>query len=151
MSDPTQRISQLLHDAALRAPSAGRMPARVVRRARLAMARTAFGAVILIAVAVSAGVIVYGNLGEHRAAAPVGQPSSSPETIAFVSDRDGDADIYSAVIGEEQATNLTGDDASDVSPSWSPDGSEIAFSSDRSGEWDVYVMRADGSDIGRAS
>jgi uncharacterized protein YgiM (DUF1202 family) len=32
-----------------------------------------------------------------------------------------------------------------VSPTWSPDGSQIAFLTDRSGRWEIWVMSADGS------
>ena len=42
-------------------------------------------------------------------------------------------------------TRLTDNDATDVSPSWSPDGSRIAFASDRDGNPEIYVMNADGS------
>jgi Tol biopolymer transport system component len=33
-----------------------------------------------------------------------------------------------------------------VSPTWSPDGSQIAFLTDRSGIWEIWTMAADGSD-----
>jgi dipeptidyl aminopeptidase/acylaminoacyl peptidase len=33
-----------------------------------------------------------------------------------------------------------------VSPTWSPDGKQIAFLTDRTGEWEIWVMRSDGSD-----
>jgi len=36
--------------------------------------------------------------------------------------------------------------ANNVSPAFSPDGSEIAFLTDRSGRWEVWVMNLDGSD-----
>jgi uncharacterized protein YgiM (DUF1202 family) len=32
-----------------------------------------------------------------------------------------------------------------VSPAWSPDGSQIAFVTDRNGRWEIWVMSADGS------
>ena len=43
------------------------------------------------------------------------------------------------------AWRLTDHDASDRSPSWSPDGQRIAFTSDRDGNLGVYVMDADGA------
>ena len=44
---------------------------------------------------------------------------------------------------------LTTNDAMDVSPAWSPDGSRIAFITNRDGNDEVYVMTADGSDVQR--
>jgi hypothetical protein len=35
---------------------------------------------------------------------------------------------------------------SNVSPTWSPDGREIAFLTDRNGPWEIWVMNADGSE-----
>ncbi len=32
-----------------------------------------------------------------------------------------------------------------VSPTWSPDGSQIAFLTDRTGRWEIWAMNADGS------
>jgi Tol biopolymer transport system component len=40
---------------------------------------------------------------------------------------------------------LTTNSANDGFPHWSPDGSHILFTSDREGGYDLYVMRADGS------
>ena len=40
---------------------------------------------------------------------------------------------------------LTNHAAKDRSPSWSPDGRQIAFSSNRDGNFDIYVMGEDGS------
>ena len=63
----------------------------------------------------------------------------------YVSDRDGDAEIYlfDTVTCEER--KLTDNDADDYSPSWSPDGQRIAFVSERDGNPEIYVIDADGS------
>ena len=79
------------------------------------------------------------------------QTTSAPGRIAFVANRtdDGNADIFSADIGGETMIDLTNDPAPDRSPSWSPDGQQIAFASRRADNWDIYSMRADGSDLRR--
>jgi len=66
--------------------------------------------------------------------------------IAFVSDRDGDNDIYVMNADGGEQTNLTKNPARDSSPSWSPDGKKIAFHSERDGNFEIYVMNADGSE-----
>ena len=43
-------------------------------------------------------------------------------------------------------TRLTNNSASDLAPTWSPDGSRVAFESRRDGNYEIYVMDADGSD-----
>ena len=40
---------------------------------------------------------------------------------------------------------LTDNSASDLSPVWAPDGTQIAFHSYRGDDWDVFVMNANGS------
>ena len=64
--------------------------------------------------------------------------------IAFMSDRDGNDDIY--VMGSDGSNQrrLT-NSGDDRNPSWSPDGRHIAFESDRAGSWRIYVMDSDGS------
>jgi Tol biopolymer transport system component len=66
--------------------------------------------------------------------------------IVFVSDRDGNSEIYTMTADGSNQTRLTFDKAIDGFPAWSPDGSMIAFESERSGNYEVYVMNADGSD-----
>jgi TolB protein len=48
-------------------------------------------------------------------------------------------------------TRLTEGSAIDTSPTYSPDGSQIAFESDRGGSQQIYVMNADGSNQHRIS
>ncbi len=65
-----------------------------------------------------------------------GEPaySSDGDTIAYVSDRGGNFDIFLKQISGGPDINLTNDPADDVQPSISPDGRQIAFVSTRSSE-----------------
>ena len=72
--------------------------------------------------------------------------------IAFVSNRDGDAEIYVMNADRSGLVQLTDNDSDDLFPSWSPDGSRIMLTSDRDNEdevYDIYVMNADGSRVER--
>jgi TolB protein len=82
------------------------------------------------------------------------EPAISPngKRLAFVSHRDGDAEIYVMRTDAPEGPNnrpvkLT-DNAtySDSQPDWSPGGSRIVYSSYRGDNGgDIFVMRADGS------
>ncbi|MDA1236641.1 MAG: hypothetical protein O3A53_17790, partial [Acidobacteria bacterium] len=65
--------------------------------------------------------------------------------IAFISDRDGNYEIYTANADGTSPKNLTNNAAFDYNPEWSPDGSKIVFESDRAGDNEIHVMNADGS------
>ena len=65
--------------------------------------------------------------------------------IAFVSDRDGNQEIYVMNADGSGVTNLTNNPSDDYSPTWSPDGRRIAFLSERDGNPEIYVVNADGS------
>jgi TolB protein len=79
------------------------------------------------------------------------EPAWSPDgsTIAFVSDQEGNFEIYTWHIERDQVQRLTREPGSDRHPSWSPDGQHLVFASDRSGNWDIYLMRSDGTGISR--
>ena len=64
--------------------------------------------------------------------------------IAFVSHRDGNAEIYVMDINGGNQRRLTNDRDGAYAPSWSPDGKRIVFSSRRDGNAEIYVMDADG-------
>jgi serine/threonine protein kinase/Tol biopolymer transport system component len=68
------------------------------------------------------------------------EPTFSPDgrTIAYVSDRDGNFEIYLQQISGGPAINLTKNAAADIQPAFSPDGREIAFVSNRAGATDVF-------------
>jgi len=79
------------------------------------------------------------------------EPAWSPDgaRIAFMSDRDGNWEIYTVDLEGGDVQRLTNHEADDWLPAWSPDGQQIAFVSDRDGNFEIYVMEADGDDVRR--
>ena len=65
--------------------------------------------------------------------------------VAFVSEENGNMDIYVIKADGTGKTRLTTSTGQDRAPSWSPDGTKIAFYSDRGGANAIYTMNADGS------
>src|SRR5437870_5394045 len=74
----------------------------------------------------------------------VGQAVSNGK-IAFVSNRDGNNEIYTMNVDSTGVARLTVNVASDVNPTWSPDGTKIAFVSNRDGNYEIYIMNTDGT------
>ncbi len=73
--------------------------------------------------------------------------------IAFMSDRDGNWEIYVMDADGKNQRRVTNNPADDKWPSWSPDGKRIAFESDRDGDVhpihgnptsEIYMIDADG-------
>jgi TolB protein len=71
--------------------------------------------------------------------------------IVFVSNRDGNDEIYSCESDGSDVRRLTNNPAAESEPAWSPGGAKIAFISDRSGSHELYIMNADGSGVERRS
>lgn len=92
-------------------------------------------------------------------------PAWSPtgDRISFTSHRDGDYEIYTVHPDGSALTRLTHRPGNDAHSTWSPDGQWLAFMSSTGGfndeaalhphnpqpYGDLYVMRADGSDVRR--
>ena len=72
-------------------------------------------------------------------------PAWSPDGqwIAFVSTRDGNAEIYLMRSDGTDVRRLTEDPGGDWRPVWMPDGQRLLFASDRSGNLDLYWMDLD--------
>jgi TolB protein len=80
-------------------------------------------------------------------------PDWSPDerNIVFVSDRDGNRELYVMKADGSDVRRLTADPAVDDWPAWASNvrlhgGSEIAFESNRNRNLDIYSILPDGSD-----
>ncbi|WP_281289668.1 LpqB family beta-propeller domain-containing protein [Fodinibius salinus] len=68
--------------------------------------------------------------------------------IAFISDRDGDGEVFLMNTDGSSPTKLTDNSDTDFAGPISPTGTKIAFVSDRGGSTThLYVMNADGSNV----
>jgi len=78
-------------------------------------------------------------------------PAFSPDgqTLAFMSLRDGNWEIYRVNTDGSGLTRLTEDGADDGLPAWSPDGRALAFVSNRGGEWAMWAMTPNGQGVRR--
>ncbi len=123
-------------------------------------------AIIALAAVVGGGLWPAPIAESSRAAAPaVGVLTETvrcvenENKIVFVSDRDAplsNYDIYvmpapaderSAPAAREQIVRLTDAPGYDGWPAWSPDRCWIAFTSSRDGDHEIYVMKADSSEL----
>ena len=60
--------------------------------------------------------------------------------IAFVSNRDGNFEIYVMNADGSDQRRLTYNTVGDWAPAWSPDGKQLAFTSERDGNFEIYVI-----------
>ncbi len=74
-------------------------------------------------------------------------PLPIPGQIVFLSNRDGNPEIYSMHADGSQQTRLTNTDAYEIGPVGSPDGTFIAFSANYTGDQEIYRMQTDGSGL----
>jgi Tol biopolymer transport system component len=79
------------------------------------------------------------------------QPVWSPkgDRLAFVSDRDGNMEIYLYEPAKDVLRRITENVGRDANPAWSPDGRGLVLSSEAAGERGLYLMGADGSGMKR--
>ena len=76
-----------------------------------------------------------------------GFPRWSPNhtRIAFISDRDGDEEIYLMNTEGQDVFRLTCHPGDDWSPAWKPDGRQIMFVSGPTNHGQIFVINVDGS------
>jgi Tol biopolymer transport system component len=89
-----------------------------------------------------------------------GHPTWSPDgdALAFVSDADGDREIYVVDLNADLSPRgaprqITRNNYADIDPDWAPDGSVIAFASEAEGAglFEVYTIEPDGANLTRIS
>ena len=81
-------------------------------------------------------------LAPSMATPTAAQPA--PERIAFLSDRDGNVEVYVMDADGSSPTRLTNTPANEETPAWSPDGARIGFVSSGGGNIEIYVVDAEG-------
>ncbi|MCC6803547.1 MAG: PD40 domain-containing protein [Anaerolineae bacterium] len=111
-------------------------------------------ALVVIALAVLIYTVVLNNRAPVRTpialtpgAITGDNPLMETREILFMSNRDGDWDLYTLALADRSVTNLTDNDADDGFASYSADGSAITFLSNRDGALNPYMMDADGSNV----
>jgi Tol biopolymer transport system component len=67
--------------------------------------------------------------------------------IAFVSNRDGNKEIYLMNPDGSSQQRITNNPAVDDDPAWSPDGRKLVFASNRDGKFNLYSMNRDGTGL----
>jgi len=71
-------------------------------------------------------------------------PDFSPDGgyLVYVSDRDGDEDLYLYDIAARESEKLTDNSAQDFAPSFAPDGKDVVFVSnvDNPYKWEIYTI-----------
>jgi nitrous oxidase accessory protein NosD len=104
--------------------------------------------IALTNMATRAGFMVTTNPAVDRSPA-VCQTAAGNQFVAFVSERDGNPEIYLTNDVGSPITRLTNNPAADEDPNFSADCSKIVFATNRDGNYEIYRMNRDGTGLTR--
>ena len=79
------------------------------------------------------------------------EPTWSPDNakIAFVSNRDGNPEIYIMDADGGNQRNMTNSPAMDIGLAWANDGKKLAFVSNKGGKKDIYLLSVNSGEVTR--
>ncbi|MBI4338428.1 MAG: PD40 domain-containing protein [Chloroflexi bacterium] len=89
----------------------------------------------------------YLRLTQQADSTPLWSPKQ--DKIAFLSQRDGNAEVYIMDSDGSHQKRITDTSAPEYGLAWSPDGRKLAFVSERDGNPEVYVVRTTGTQLVR--
>jgi len=75
------------------------------------------------------------------------QETTYTQDIVYISDRDGNNDVFAMSFEGEGQTNLTRNTNPNSDPSFSADGKKIVFVSEIANQRDIFLMNVDGTDL----
>ncbi|MEW5804589.1 MAG: Tol-Pal system beta propeller repeat protein TolB [bacterium] len=84
-------------------------------------------------------------------ACPTWLSDSEGEKMILMLKQDDRSHLFLTKVGDKRAVPITSGSDNYVSPSWSPDGKQVAFVSDRSGTPQIYIMDITGKNMKRLS
>jgi Tol biopolymer transport system component len=93
---------------------------------------------------VASMVVIVGAVGTKPAEAAFAGKNGR---IAFMSNRDGDFEVFVMGVNGSNQTSRTNNEVLDEAPAFSPDGKRIAFHSQRVENLEVFAINANGSGI----
>ena len=158
--DPARRLRDI-GDARLDLEEAATAPVRTLpeRTGGSRWRRRAIESAVLVAAAVLATILIGGYWRSAAGVSPAAmrfslvtnfagveaQPSLSPDgrSVAFVSNRDGQWDVYVGLVTGGGLVRLTNDPNFEERPRWSPDGTKLLFARlNETGSQDLWLTPA---------
>jgi Tol biopolymer transport system component len=93
------------------------------------------------------GNLIIADSGNQRVTTLFSPPPLTGKDIFFVSDTDGDQEIYHYEASSGNVTQITTNSSMEAWPTVSSDGGRICFESDQSGDLEIFCSASDGTSL----